>query len=193
MLRMKEPVRFRTCKHLQCTELSSWKSYSREQYGSVSCPICSRPGNTLIKDEFTLEILNSVSLDVDTVVLDAENDLAWSTTNINRTGSYESYSSVKINSSSLEPSFPQEEIWIDLTEDNTVYDMPWEPPMRVKPDPGLPPQAATTAARINQIPQTRPAPNFVDLTEDVPQYVLMATIHRPCPLRIDDSDTIEID
>lgn len=163
LIRMTVPVRFSTCKHLQCMELSAWQSYSSANtYGKAACPVCNKPGTMLIKDGFTLEILEAVPESVDTVTLDVENNLAWS---LAKPGSTSVVGSPIASEPASEVDI--EHVCIDLTEDNTVYDSPWEPPVPVKAEPALPAEAK---AFTQPLPSTAPMlrsrnSNLVDLTD----------------------------
>lgn len=72
------PIRFKSCTHLQCIELTSWTSYSKSVHSPI-CPICSRSCNPseLIIDGFTQAILKETSEHIDSVVIDVENNCAW--------------------------------------------------------------------------------------------------------------------
>lgn len=163
LIRMTVPVRFETCKHLQCMELSAWQQYSSNiTYGKPNCPVCNRPGDQLITDDFTLEILKAVPESVDSVTLDVEKDLAWS---IEKPGSTSTCApgSLVVSEPASEVGAEEEIFCIDLTEDNTVYDSPWP----IKPEPALPAEALKfTQAPPATTPAAMPSANLslVDLS-----------------------------
>ena len=155
MVKLKTPVRFENCTHLQCLELSAWLAYAKPSRQSPPCPICAKavqPDNTnLIIDGFMQEILAAVDERVAEVVLDVANGLTWS-----------AVACSSAQTRLVSPRKPTAKaIWIDLTDDNTLYDAPWEQPVRVKRDPGAPLAHTTTSIR----PAKRRV-NEVDLTED---------------------------
>lgn len=165
MVKLRTPVRFEDCTHLQCLELSAWLAYAKPSRQCPPCPICAKavqPDNTnLIIDGFMQEILAAVDERVAEVVLDVANGLTWSAAACPS-------AQTRLVSPTKPP--PTETIWIDLTDDNTIYDAPWEQPARVKQDPGVPLAHTKTSAR----PAKRRV-NEVDLTED-PASLEAATI-----------------
>lgn len=179
LVRIKTPVRFESCKHLQCMELDAWTSYSSAPNirfgasGTKPCPICnSSTSKTIVIDGYFAEILKGTNDDVDMVTVDVENDLKWSA---NLASSSKESISLNPEAPAIVPSSPialfDEPVVIDLTEDNRVYDSPWVQPARIKPEPALPAQHL-----VSTLPATRPSPSavgddFVDLTSDSP--------HRP--------------
>lgn len=204
LVRIKTPVRFETCKHLQCMELDAWTSYSgnaHSVYGrntAKACPICNSVSSRLVIDGYFKEILAGTNEDNDMVTVDVENELKWSVHSAS--ASRESISLNPEAPASL-PSSPiplvDEPILVDLYDDNTVYDSPWVQPVRVKTEPALPTQHLPT------VPQARPSPStaddgVVDLTRDSPSRP--ARVHgsrfppRPfVPVAVPEFEIIEID
>lgn len=78
MTRIKEPIRWPTCKHLQCIDKSAWNSLNKSN--RKKCPICERPFNEKphYVDGFSKLILESTGEDVDEVSIDIESNLTWS-------------------------------------------------------------------------------------------------------------------
>jgi hypothetical protein len=187
LVRIKTPVRFESCKHLQCVELRAWESHtgsSNDHYSSSTnrlCPICnSTSSSTVIIDGYFKEILEGTNEDVDVVTVDVENGLKWS---LNLASS--SRESIALHPeadprASPPIGFPEEPITVDLTEDTRLYDSPWVQPAPVKPEPALP---AAVAQHLSTLRQPRPSSSgeedFVDLTRESPNRTHLQMGNRP--------------
>lgn len=129
LVRLKAPIRFDSCTHLQCWELGSWLDYSKASGSSTPpCPICGKAGQpdnaSIVVCGYVLEVLSQVDEAVAKVEVSVENGLAWS--------------AHRRRPAAEKPRQIDEQIWVDLTDDDTVYDTPWLPPVCVKKDPGVP-------------------------------------------------------
>jgi len=164
-VRMVTPIRFKSCTHLQCIELTSWMAISKDRF-SPTCPICNRSciPSELIIDGFTQEILKETSEDVDSVSVDVENGCAWSTP---RSSSDESLKLLdEKGSGTSTPLAIDEPVYIDLTADDTVYSELWVQPVAIKPDPGVPAEMLN-GQLMPVVPQVRPSSDDpIDLTLD---------------------------
>lgn len=166
MIRMTVPIRWPTCRHLQCLERASWDAYKKSNNnvnsyfvgGLLKCPICEKTVNDkdCFVDGFTKMILAQAGSDVDEVNVEVgERDLKWSVLAFSKTGS-------SLASSLDDVAAPADSdaiTVIDLTADDTVYTTPWvDPPL--KPAVGSPRQLPLKKARpttstieLNSLPQ----------------------------------------
>ncbi|OUM64701.1 hypothetical protein PIROE2DRAFT_8468, partial [Piromyces sp. E2] len=69
--RIKTPCRFKECTHVQCFDLTSYLQLN-EKYPNWKCPVCNTrySWKSLVMDGYIQDILNNVSLDVDSIVVE---------------------------------------------------------------------------------------------------------------------------
>lgn len=166
LVRLVTPIRFGSCKHLQCLDLTSWPNHETENAARY-CPLCGKETYGAFIDGFTKEIIEATRETVDSVTIDVDNGCAWRlpTATSSMSASVDSIidsDATTIGSVEIEP------VFIDLYDDETVYDSPWLPPEPVKAAKAAEPvtesvvdlTSETTVQRV--VPDKRTGATFED-------------------------------
>jgi hypothetical protein len=87
MARIKVPIRWPECSHLQCVDKDPWLSYTEkdrylymELLLMIKCPICQKlvECTNWFVDDFSKMILHQTGENVDEVVVSMDKDISWS-------------------------------------------------------------------------------------------------------------------